>query len=240
MGYPLTFFIPPLEQGDHLTRLEFESRYAVMPHLKKAELLEGIVYMASPLRFESHAEPHAFIMGWLVYYCAATPGVRLGDNATVRLDDQNEVQPDACLRLPAHLGGQSRISPDDYIEGSPELMVEVAASSVSYDLHEKKKLYCRHGVQEYIVWRVFDKQVDWFVLKGGEYVALLPDARGHFHSQLFPGLVLDSTALLKGDLITLFGELQKGLQTSAHQDLVKSLANQQLHRRAESDRALLE
>ena len=41
----------PLENGDRLTRAEFERRYAAMPRLKKAELIEGIVYVPSPVRY---------------------------------------------------------------------------------------------------------------------------------------------------------------------------------------------
>ena len=115
-----------------------------MPQVKKAELIEGIVYMASPLRFRSHGKPHAYIMGWLAMYEAATPGVELGDNATVRLDADNEPQPDALLRV--EVGGLSRISEDDYVEGAPELIVEIAASSASLDLHEKLKVYRRNQV----------------------------------------------------------------------------------------------
>jgi Uma2 family endonuclease len=146
---PLT--ILPLENGDRLNRAEFERRYTAMPEVKKAELIEGMVYMASPLRFRSHGKPHAHIMGWLATYEAATPGVELGDNATVRLDADNEPQPDALLRI--DVGGRSQISDDDYVEGAPELIVEVAASSASYDLHEKLKVdsdlydvkFCRGG-----------------------------------------------------------------------------------------------
>lgn len=94
-----TLTIPPLENGDRLTRTEFERRYDTVPQVKKAELIEGIVYMASPLRFKSHGKPHAYIMGWLAMYEAATPGVELGDNATVPLDMDNEPQPDALLRV---------------------------------------------------------------------------------------------------------------------------------------------
>ena len=114
---------PPLESGDRLTRIEFERRYQEMPHIKKAELIEGVVYMPSPIRFEKHAEPHAQIIIWLGAYHVDTPGVRLADNATIRLDMDNEVQPDALLRLDAAAGGRSQISPDDYIEGAPELIV---------------------------------------------------------------------------------------------------------------------
>jgi len=110
----------PLENGDRLTRHEFEQRYQAMPQLKKAELIEGMVYVASPLRFEPHAEPHSSIVGWLWVYRIATPSVRLGDNATVRLDMDNEPQPDALLRLDPNVGGQSRLSEDGYVEGAPE------------------------------------------------------------------------------------------------------------------------
>lgn len=111
--------IPPLENGDRLTRSEFERRYHTMPDVKKADLIEGIVYMASPVRIRSHGKPHAYIMGWLATYESATLGVELADNTTVRLDADNEPQPDALLRI--ENGGQSRISEDDYVEGAPEL-----------------------------------------------------------------------------------------------------------------------
>ena len=155
--------IPPLENGDRLTRCEFETRYEKMPYLKKAELIEGIVYMASPLRIEQYGEPHAHIIGWLVQYEAMTPNVQSGDNCTVILDDKNEPQPDALLRIKE--GGQSKINEKGYIEGSPELIVEISASTVSIDSHDKQKVYQHHQVQEYIVWRVYDQEIDWFRLK---------------------------------------------------------------------------
>lgn len=213
---------PPLENGDKLTRAEFERRYQAMPGVKKAELVEGIVHMASPLRFESHAEPHAYIMGWLATYKAATPGVRLGDNPTVRLDADNELQPDALLRI--EQGGQSRISEDDYVEGSPELIVEIAASSASYDLHEKLKVYRRNRVQEYLVWRVYDRQFDWFKLGEGEYNKLETDTDGVIRSQIFPGLWLDKATLLTGNLAKVLEVLQQGLASQEHQNFVQQLA----------------
>ncbi|WNF16498.1 Uma2 family endonuclease [Microcystis aeruginosa] len=215
--------IPPLENGDKLTRWEFERRYQGMPHLKKAELIEGIVYMASPLRFESHAEPHANIIGWLALYKAATPGVRLGDNATVRLDIDNEPQPDALLRIDK--GGQSTISQDDYVEGTPELIVEIAASSASYDVHQKLNVYRRNQVQEYLVWRFYEQEIDWFRLQAGEYIKLEPDSDGIMRSQILPGLWLDKNALLMGDLGKVLVILQRGLETSEHQDFVNKLTS---------------
>ncbi|MCL1471823.1 Uma2 family endonuclease [Argonema antarcticum] len=216
---PLT--IPPLENGDKLTRAEFERRYEAMPEVKKAELIEGMVYMASPLRFESHAEPHAYIMGWLATYKAGTPGVRLGDNPTVRLDADNEPQPDALLRI--EQGGRSRISDDDYVEGATELIVEIAASTASLDLHKKLTVYRRNGVQEYLVWRVYDRQFDWFRLNAGEYIQVDPNADGIICSQIFPGLWLDKAALLGGNLAKVLEILQQGLATQEHQAFVQQL-----------------
>jgi Uma2 family endonuclease len=215
--------ILPLESGDRLTRSEFERRYQTMPCLKKAELIEGVVYVPSPVRYTSHAKPHGFVVAWISVYVAATPGVDFGDNATVRLDMDNEPQPDVLLRMDEQLGGQSRVSPDDYVEGGPELVVEVAASSASYDLHDKLSVYRRNQVQEYLVWRVYEQQFDWWRLREGAYVPLPADAAGVVRSEVFPGLWLAVPALLDGNLAEVLGVLQTGLATSEHLAFVKQL-----------------
>lgn len=222
-----TIKVPPLESGDRLTRPEFERRYQVMPHLKKAELIEGVVYVASPVRMANHGRPHAQIIGWLMVYSAATPGVDLADNATVRLDTDNEPQPDALLRLEPEVGGNSHISEDDYVAGAPELIVEIAASSASYDLNDKLNAYRRNGVQEYIVWQIYENRLDWFSLEEGNYVNLPPDTTGVIRSNIFPGLWLSFTALLEGNLAEVLAVLQQGLQTPEHQAFVKRLSSQQ-------------
>ncbi|WP_413199486.1 Uma2 family endonuclease [Nostoc piscinale] len=224
LSSPMTLLVtlPPLENGDKLTRGEFERRYHAMPAVKKAELIEGIVYVASPLRFRSHGKPHAYVMAWLGLYESATPGVELGDNATVRLDADNEPQPDACLLITND--GQASVSDDDYIEGAPELIVEVAASSVSLDLHEKLKVYRRNQVQEYLVWRVYDNEFDWFKLEQGEYIKLAPNHEGVIYSHVFPGLCLDKAALLAGNLAKVLAVLQQGLASPEHQSFVENLA----------------
>lgn len=153
-------------------------------------------------------------------YSAATPGVDFYDNPTVRLDADNEPQPDAVLRLE---GGRSSISIDDYIEGAPELIVEVAASSASYDLHDKLRVYRRNGVQEYVVWRTYSQQIDWFVLEAGEYRSIAPDAVGVFRSQQFPGLWLNGEALLLGKLAEVLQVLQQGVASPEHQAFVDAL-----------------
>ena len=217
--------IPPLENGDLLSRAEFERRYTAMPALKKAELIERIVYMASPLRFEPHAEPHADLMGWLWTYKIATPGVRLGDNPTVRLDVDNEPQPDAVLLIDSLHGGQTCLSDDGYIEGAPEFVAEISASTATIDLRDKKRVYRRNGVKEYLVWQVMNRRIDWFSLQEEEYIALLPDAEGIIRSRVFPGLWLAVSALIDGDMPTAIATFQAGLNSDAHQEFVQQLAS---------------
>ncbi|RCJ39480.1 hypothetical protein A6769_06935 [Nostoc punctiforme NIES-2108] len=218
--------IPPLENGDKLTRYEFERRYNATPNLKKAELIEGIVYiMPAALRFRSHGQPHGWILTWLGTYEAATPGVALGIEPTVRLDLDNEPQPDAVLLILPEAGGQTRLSEDDYIEGAPELVVEIAASSTAIDLHGKKQAYRRNGVKEYIVWQVLDQKLTWFSLVQGEYLELVPDNEGILRSRVFPGLWLAATELLAGNMQSVLKVLQAGLQSAEHGDFLKKLGS---------------
>jgi Uma2 family endonuclease len=215
--------VPPLEQGDHLTRDEFERRYHAMPHLRQAELIEGVVHMPSPLRWKRHASPHADLIAWLKTYQAHTPGVEAGRDGTVRIDFQNEFQPDAALILDPACGGQVRCSQDDYVDGAPELVAEVAASTVSIDLHTKSRVYQRNGVREYLVWRIQDQAFDWFVLRQGKYDRLPPNQAGHYQSDVFPGLWLDPAALVRFDLAAVLQVLQQGLTTPEHAAFVAKL-----------------
>ena len=215
--------VPPLENGDRLSRAEFERRYMAMPELKKAELIEGVVYMPSPVRLRRHGRPHFQLVTWLGNYETATPGVIGADNASVRLDLDNEPQPDAVLFIDPTHGGQARIDPNDYVEDAPELVAEVAASSASYDLNTKLTVYRRNGVREYIVWRVLDRQIDWFVLRDGEFARLPLDEAGLYCSAVFPGLWLDPAALVRGDTQSVQATLQRGLASREHADFVARL-----------------
>jgi Uma2 family endonuclease len=190
---------PILESGDRLTRAEFHRRYCARPDIKKAELVEGVVYVASPVRHDGHGSEHNIVSLWLGTYAARFPTLDAGDNSTVFLDADNELQPDAFLlwRDPTKPG--AHLTADGYVEGAPLLVVEVAASSASYDLHDKMRAYRRNGVQEYIVWRTRDKAIDWFRLRDGEYVGVEPDANGVIESSVFPGLRLNVPAMLARD-----------------------------------------
>jgi len=176
--------------------------------------------MVAAVRFEQHGRPHSDVIGWLGVYRAATQGVLVGDNATVRLDNDNELQPDALLRLETALGGQSHIGADDYLEGPPELIVEIAASSAAYDLHSKRRVYQRNGVREYVVVQMYERLVEWFVLREGVYEPL---EAGVLRSETFPGLWLDAAALLSGDLAAVLEVLHAGTASAEHAAFVAQL-----------------
>ena len=213
--------VPVLEPGDRLTREEFERRYEAMPNLKKAELIEGVVYMPSPVRLKRHASPHFLLISWLGHYATYTPCVIGAANATARLDMGNDPQPDALLLIDPECGGQAIISADDYVESGPELTGEISGSTVSFDLHTKKAVYRRNGVREYIVWRVLDEAIDWFASRSGDFEALTPEAAGILRSEVFPGLWLDAAALIRGDMPRVLAVLDQGLATAEHAAFLK-------------------
>ncbi len=215
--------VSPLVPGERLTREEFERRYDAMPGLKKAELIEGVVHMPSPVRHRPHGRPHLHLAAWIGVYEAATPGVEGSDNSTARLDLGNVPQPDMLLLIDPARGGQARISAGEYIEDGPELVAEVAASSASDDRGDKLEVYRRNGVREYIVWRVLQRQLDWFVLREGRYERLAPGPDGILCSEVFPGLWLDGQALVGGDLARVLAVVGQGIATPEHAAFVAHL-----------------
>jgi hypothetical protein len=209
-------FLPQLENGARLMRDEFERRYSAMPKHVRAELIGGVVFMASPVRISFHGQPHAYLVTWAGLYRFATPGIIIGDNSTIRLDADSEPQPDLCLFIDPARGGKAKIAGDGYVGGAPEFVAQVAASSVDRDLGPKLEAYQRNGVDEYLVWRVQDGAIDWFILREGRFDRLLPDADGISRSIAFPGLWLDSAAVLAGDLARVHAVLQDGLADPSH------------------------
>ncbi len=215
--------LPPLQTGDRLSRAEFERRYEAMPHLKKAELIEGVVYVGSPVSHRHHSNPHFNFITWLGPYAAVTPGVEGGDNGSLRLDTGSEPQPDAYLIvLPSH-GGQVQFDSDSYISGGPEWVGEVAATSANYDLHDKLEVYRRNNVREYVVWRVFDQAIDWFILRGQQYDRLALGPSGYYQSEILPGLWLDPAALINGDMARVAQVAQLGIASPEHAAFVALL-----------------
>jgi len=216
--------LPPLEAGDSLSRDEFERRYEATPELKMAELIEGAVHLPSPVRVDVHGSPHFDLISWLSLYRIATPGVRGADNSSVRLDLENVVQPDVLLMIEPTRGGQAKIDDDGFIAGSPELICEISATTASIDLNAKLRVYRRNQVREYLVWRVFDRAFDWFVLRNSEFSRVEPGADGLLRSEVFPGLWLDADALMAGDLVKVGQKLQQGIASPEHGAFVAKLA----------------
>ena len=221
--------IPTLQPGDHLTVEEFERRYQAMPHLKKAELIEGVVYMPSPVTDDDHGGPHFDMIAWLSLYRTFTPGVQGGDNSSLRLPlGLNMLQPDAYLRILPEYGGRARVGPDKYVHGAPDLLGEIAASSASYDLHEKLQAYQRNGAREYVVWRTQDQAIDWFILRGGKFKRLVADANGILKSKALPGLWLDAQALVAHDMVKVHDVVNAGLASEEHRSFVDKLRKRKL------------
>ncbi len=216
-------FQVPLENGAHLSAAEFLRRYEAMPEVKKAELINGIVYMGSPVRTPQHGQPDNLIQTWLGTYCIATPGTEAAANATVRLGPDDVSQPDGFLRIKTECGGATRLDAKGYLQGPPELVVEVAASSVSLDAREQLATYRRAGVREYLVWRTEDEAVDWWALEDDEFCPLPPCPKSLLRSRIFPGLWLDIRALLTGDGRRLLNKLQEGLAAAEHAAFVSQL-----------------
>ncbi len=211
--------LPTLESGDRLSRAEFERRYAAHPEIKKAELIEGVVYVASPVRARNHGIPHSDIIGWLTAYRAATPGINVADNSTLRLDLDNEPQPDVSVWRE---GRGDFVDDDDYLHGAPELIVEVAGSSASIDLGDKLRAYRRNGVQEYLVLLTHEQEAQWYRFVAGETSQLAPDAQGILRSQALPGLWLATTEFWAGNLASVLTVLQQGLATPEHAAFVNT------------------
>ena len=206
---------PALESGDRFTRAEFEARSLARPDLKQVELIEGVVYVAPPEGVRSHGLPAGMMLGWLGLYVAETPGLISASFTTVRLDDTNVPQPDGLLAFERTAEGKPRTDAEDIFAGPPELIVEISASSASYDLHDKKQAYERNGVREYVVVIVEQQRVVWFELIAGRYQEQAA-VEGIHRSRLFPGLWLDVAALFDNRFPRLLATLQRGLATPEH------------------------
>jgi Uma2 family endonuclease len=162
-------------------------------------------------------------MAWLGNYWIATPGTQAADNITTILGELSEPQPDGALIIEPAAGGQTGLSADGYVTGAPELIVEVASSSASIDLHTKRRDYERAGVLEYVVVVLRQGVIQWFVWQSGTYQDMAADTDGIFRSRVFPGLWLHADALLRLDGAQVMAVLQQGLATPAHAVFVQQL-----------------
>lgn len=217
---------PPLNSyglysGDRMSREEFHRLYEATPEDFKAELVGGVVFVASPLKI-GHSDNHLPLGSVFFAYEAATKGVQSGDNATIFLGDAAEPQPDLFLRIRPEFGGQSATTHDNYIDGAPELLGEIALSSRSIDLHDKREDYAQHGMLEYLVLSLQEKKLHWFDLEKDRELRI--DSDGICRIRTFPGLWIHVAALLRRDHKRLMRTLKQGLATPDHAAFVAKLA----------------
>jgi Uma2 family endonuclease len=217
----LTGKVPPIAAGDRLTRDEFLRRWEAHPEIKNAELIGGMVFMASPVSAQ-HGETDGDVGTWLGLYRVWTPGTAMGHSSTSYLLD-DVPQPDTYLRILPEYGGGSWIE-DKYLHGIPELLAEIALSSASYDLHVKFNLYQASKIPEYLVVLLYEQQIRWHILVDGRYQILSADPDGIWRSRMFPGLWLDGAALLKGNMVQVVAKLQDGVNSPEHRAFVEQLA----------------
>ena len=213
--------LPPLEAGQTLDRAEFHARYEAMPIGTRAELIGGVVHMP-PMLGSDHGDINMPVAFWLGLYQRGTPGIRGTINTSTVLDDQNEFQPDCSLRIMTEHGGQTRTIPE-WIEGAPELVVEISRSSRSVDLGRKLEEYRKAGVRDYVVVAIDPNEVFWHVRRGDQLVRIFPGDGGIYRSEAFPGLWLDPLALYRCDLIALSATVDLGLASPEHADFVLNL-----------------
>lgn len=186
---------PLLHNGDKLEAIAFLERFEAMPELKKAELIDGIVFMGSPVSAR-HGKCENVLAGLFWFYSTHVLEVTASNNVTVKLDDETVLQPDLVLYR-TDPAGRTR-QDGKYLSGAPELVAEISVSSIARDLHMKKEACRRAGVLEYLVWDLEAAVIHWWTLRAGAYDPL-PETKGSVASAVFPKLVLNVAALKAGD-----------------------------------------
>lgn len=224
-------YVPPFEDGDVMDQPTFHALYLETPKGFRAELIEGIVHMASPVGMR-HGKPHSVLGAWLECYSAETDGTEAFIDITAIMPGDNEPQPDVSLIVSPEAGGQTSVSEDDYLTGSPELAVEISHTSALVDLHAKKQMYEKHGVREYIVVETKRRAVHWFMRRDGIFVAIKPSSDGLLKSRVFPGLWLAPDAVFERSAKKLLASLQLGLATPEHTKFAAKLQSKLAKRKS--------
>ena len=222
-GPPRKKDVPPLENGDRLDQKTFHARYEAMPEGVRAELIGGIVYMASPQK-TPHGRAQSLFVHWLGEYADGTDGTDVLVGSTNVLAPETEPEPDGCLLILPECGGQTWEDAKRYLNGSPELIAEIAWATESIDLHAKKVDYEKADVRQYVVVALRMNRVFWFIRRRGKFKELAPSADGILRSEVFPGLWLDPAALLRRDRKRLLAVLRQGLASPQHAAFVAKLA----------------
>ncbi len=222
--------IPSLHDGQELDQPAFHEIYSRYPEDFRAELIDGVVYLMNMPLHSDHADPDGILIGFLFTYSIETAGTSIKPNVTTLLGPRSEVQPDCCLLIDPASGGRTAKDAKGAVINAPELIVEVASSTLRVDLNAKKKVYEEAGALEYVVFDVPHRKFHWFVLREGRFEPLPIDADGLYRSRAFPGLWLDEAAFVRGDGRSLVAALRRGLESPEHAEFVHRLEQNRANR----------
>jgi Uma2 family endonuclease len=229
--------VPPLREGDRLSRAEFIRRYEYTPQVTRAELIDGVVHIIAglpvhngketgmpPISLEGHGTPHFQINTLLGNYVGHTPFViGSGPTSVYSPSDDSMPEPDTTLYLSPEAGGRTVADSRGFVHGAPELVVEVSNTTVALDMGPKFDRYYADGVEEYLVWRTQLRAVDWYRRGPTQFVPIEAGEDGTLASQVFPGLWLDPEALVSGNLFRVLQVCQLGLASPEHAAFVAKL-----------------
>lgn len=102
------------------------------------ELIDGEIVPMPPKGNQHEVIKAALIR---VFVTGATAEFRIAVESSLYLDERTFMEPDLCLY-------PKRILPEDVAGSDVALAIEVASSSMPYDLGLKAGIYARYGVQE--------------------------------------------------------------------------------------------
>jgi Uma2 family endonuclease len=219
-----------LHEGQRLDQQTFHEIYSQTPEDFRAELIDGVVYLMNMAVYEDHARSDASLTGLLYYYSVESPGTIAQSNASTKLSANTEVQPDCALLIDPDFGGRTRTDPGKFTVDAPELVIEIASSSLRLDLNAKKQVYEQAGALEYLVYDIPHQKFHWFALTEGRFEPLMIDGDGVYRSRAFPGLWLDEAAFVRDDGQAVLACLRRGLQSQAHTDFVERLRQNRANR----------
>lgn len=124
----------------------FADFYAIIQPEQKADLIDGIIYMASPEGTKA-SRLFAWLFVVLAHYLEYTElGEIFGSRTAFRLGAKDSPEPDIAFVKKERL----HLVREGHIAGAPDAAMEIVSpESVNRDYHKKRTLYERAGVAEY-------------------------------------------------------------------------------------------
>jgi Uma2 family endonuclease len=221
---------PILFDGQRLDQPTFHELYSQMPEGFRAELIDGVVRLMNMPLYSDHGRPDANLTGLLCMYSFETPGTIVQIATPTRLGPKSEVQPDSALLIDPAFGGRTFDDERGLTTNAPELVVEIASSTLRLDLNAKKRVYEEAGALEYVVLDVPHQKFHWFALNEGRFEPLEIDPDGLYRSKVFHGLWVDEAAFVRNDGRAMTTSLRLGLESPEHAAFVERLRENRANR----------